>query len=326
MVTQRWGVGSTRLHLEINALSLGVLLFDRIVLPTPADVAEADRWDALGWNTQAQARRIIQLGELVHFAPWDEHLRANWRMQWEQVKKIGAATRDLAYAMTPQVIAMSAWSDVMASAGADYRPNVRPVPVMWASGPRGVVRSVIEDNPSRDTEDEDQPRVKPSPSAPYEEVSALRFRRVLEQPVRDNPEDALDAALRLANSAEFQDARRALYTAEALAAAGLLSPGEFGRDIDLAVSRYNQVVAAYGGATGRRVVHHVVPFVAGELPLSHVPGAGAAGSWLAQRVLARLLPLPPPPQPAAEEGAALAMAQAAMSAVCARSSPSPSRG
>lgn len=188
------------------------------------------------------------------------------------------------------------------------------------------MRSVIDDNPSPDTKDEQQLRAKPSPSVPYEEISALRFRRVLEQPVRDNPEDALDAILRLANSTEFQDARRALYTAEALAAAGQLPPEEFGRNIDVAVSHYNQVVAAYGGATGRRVVHHVVPFLAGELPLTHIPGAGAAGSWLAQGVLARLLPLPPPPQPAAEEGAAIAMAQAAMSAVCARSSPSESRG
>lgn len=210
-------------------------------------MAEADRWDDLGWNTQAQAQRIIQLGELVHFAPWDERLRANWRMRWEQVKEIGAATRDLAYAMTPQVIAMSAWSDVMASAGADYRPNVRPVPVMWASGPRGVVRSIIDGSPSRDTKDEEQSWAKPSPSAPYEEISALRFRRVREQPVRDNPEDALDAILRLANSTEFQDARRALYTAEALAAAGQVPPEEFGRKIDVAVSHYN-----HGGGNVRR--------------------------------------------------------------------------
>jgi hypothetical protein len=316
LVTQRWGVGSTRLHLEISALSLGVLLFDRIVLPTPADEAEADRWDELGWDTQTQARRIVQLGELVHFAPWDQRLREDWRSRWEQVRQIGEAARSLAYGMTPQVIAESAWSDVMASAGADNRPNVRPVPVMWASGSRSIVRTVFGDGPARAA----QRGGRPSSPAPYEEVSALRFRRMLKQPVRDNPEDALEAAVRLAGSADFQDARRALYTAEALAAAGQVPPAEFGRNIDAAVSRYNQVVAAYGGATGRRAVHHILPFVAGELPVVPVPGAGAAGSWLVQRVLARLLPLPPAPRPALDEGAALALAESAMSAVCARSS------
>ncbi len=57
------------------------------------------------------------------------------------------------------------------------------------------------------------------PTAAYEEVPALKFRRALEQPVREHPENALDAVLRLANSTDFQDARRALHTAEALAAA-----------------------------------------------------------------------------------------------------------
>ena len=79
LITQRWGVGSTILHLDAEALALGVLLFDRLVLPTPSDLAEADRWDAHGWDTKAQARRIVQLGELVHFAPWEASLRADWR-------------------------------------------------------------------------------------------------------------------------------------------------------------------------------------------------------------------------------------------------------
>lgn len=318
LVTQRWGVGSTRLHLDIDALALGVLLFDRIVLPTPSDVAEADRWDEMGWDTEAQARRIVELGELVHFAPWDEGLRADWQERWEQVQKIGGATRDLAYSITPEVIAMSAWDDVMASAGADYRPRVRPVPVMWVPGLRSVMRGLIDDAVPSNSAAEERSLIRLAPTAPYEEVSALHFRRVLEHPVRDHPESTLDAALTLANSAEFQDARRALYTAEALAAAEQLPPEQFGTDIDTALSQYNQVVAAYGGATARRVIHHVVPFLAEKiLPLTNVPGAGSAGHWLAERVLARRLPLPPAPQPALDEGAAIGMADRAMSAVCA---------
>lgn len=318
LVTQRWGVGSTRLHLDMEALALGVLLFDRVVLPTPSDIAEADRWDQLGWDTQAQALRIVQLGELVHFAPWDEQLRADWRERWEHLKKIGVATRELAYTVTPQVIAMTAWGDVRASVGEDHLPKVRPIPVIWTSAVSSIVLRVTGDETQRAREPDKQSQSKPAAVAPYEQWSALRFRRVLEQPVRDAPEETLDAALHLANSAEFQDARRALYTAEALAASGQLPPEEFGAAIEAAVTRYNQVVAAYAGATRRRVIHHVLPFVTEKaLPLSHVPGAGSAGCWLVQRVLARLLPLPPPPQPDLDEGAAIGMVQHAMSAVCA---------
>ena len=175
LVTQRWGVASTRLHLDMEALARGVLLFDRIVLPTPSDVAEADRWDQLGWDTQAQALRMVQLGELVHFAPWDEQLRADWRARWEHVKEIGVATRELAYAVTPEVIATTAWGDVMASAGEDFLPTVRPVPVVWTSAVSSIVRRVTGNEP-----DEQSPG-KPTAAAPYEQLTALRFRRVLQQ-------------------------------------------------------------------------------------------------------------------------------------------------
>ena len=129
--------GSTRLHLDVEAVALGVMLFDRIVLPTPSDVAEADRWDALGWDTQAHADMIVRLGTLVHFAPWDERLRGDWRAEWERAREIGAESRDLAYSLTPRVIAQSAWADVWRHAQ-EGQP-VRPVPVMWAAGPSSVV-------------------------------------------------------------------------------------------------------------------------------------------------------------------------------------------
>jgi hypothetical protein len=303
LVTQRWGVGSTILHRDAGALALGVLLFDRIVLPTPSDEPEADRWDSLGWDTEAQARRIVQLGELVYFAPWTEELRADWQTRWEHLRQVGTEARDLAFAATPQVIAMKAWSDVVASAGESSGTRPRPVPVIWAPGLSGV----IDDDP-----------VPRAPAFPYEQLTALHFGRELEQPLRDDPEATLDAALKLANSADFQAARRTLYTAEALAAAGQLTPDEFGATIDAAVHKYNQVVTDYSGATVRRVVHHVIPEAIGQIPmLGAIPGAATAAQWLVTRVLARLLPLPPAPAPALDEGAALAMTERAMAVVSA---------
>jgi hypothetical protein len=304
LVTQRWGVGSTRLHLDAERLAVGVLLFDRIVLPTPADEAEANRWDRLGWDTEAHAQRIVQLGELVHFAPWDATMRADWRARMEHIKKIGQDARGLAYSMTPMVIAQTGWNDVMASVGVDHRPRIRPVPIVWAAGPRSVLGHGAA-QPAGEV-----------PTSLYEEVTALKFRRVLEEPTREHPEETLDAVMTLASTTDFQDARRALYTAEALAAAGQLTPQEFGARLDSATARYNEVVAEYAGATRRRVIHHVVPFGVGQvLNLTQLPGSGAAGRWSAQRVVGRLLPLPPAPQPAQDEGAALALVERAMSAV-----------
>jgi len=97
----------------------------------------------------------------------------------------------------------------------------------WRAAPLGRGRDVDDDqrwlavraDPRRAGSGPSPGDLRQPPTAAYEEVPALKFRRALEQPVREHPENALDAVLRLANSTDFQDARRALHTAEALAAA-----------------------------------------------------------------------------------------------------------
>lgn len=310
MLPQRWGVGSTRLHLDLEELSLGVLLFDRLVLPTPSDVAEADRWDQLGWDTKAHAKRIVQLGELVHFAPWAAKLRDDWRSRWEQLKRIGQESRQLAYSITPMVIAQSAWQDVMNSADGANRPAVRPVPVVWSPNSRKIVRT-----------GQQEPRA--APTAPYQEVIAIKFRRILEHPSHADPEGTLNVALTLANTPDFQAARLALYQAEAFAAAGQLTPQDLSTSLDTAVAHYNEIVAAHAGATKRRVIHHVLPFVAGQgMQLTRIPGAAAAGRWSVKKIIGRLIPLPPAPHPGQHAGSALALVEQSMSVIWAdRASP-----
>lgn len=48
---QWWGVYSVRAHMNPRALAREILLYDRLVLPTPKDKTEADRWDHQGWDT-----------------------------------------------------------------------------------------------------------------------------------------------------------------------------------------------------------------------------------------------------------------------------------
>jgi hypothetical protein len=61
---ERWGVYSVRAHMDLVALAREVLLYDRIVLPTPEDVAEADRWDRRGWDTHQLGYVADNLGSL----------------------------------------------------------------------------------------------------------------------------------------------------------------------------------------------------------------------------------------------------------------------
>src|SRR3954451_7818324 len=71
-VLPRWAIGTVRTHLDAADLALAVLLFDRIVLPTPDNDAEFDRWQERGWSPGQLAGRVVHLGELVHLLPWEE--------------------------------------------------------------------------------------------------------------------------------------------------------------------------------------------------------------------------------------------------------------
>lgn len=99
-VAERWGIGSTRLHLDLQQLALAIILFDRVVLPTPSSETEADRWDRLGWDSETQALRIVQLGALAYFAPWDKALHVEMR---DRRQKLGLEVRELANTRRPEI-------------------------------------------------------------------------------------------------------------------------------------------------------------------------------------------------------------------------------
>lgn len=301
----RWGIGSVRLHLDLDELAIAVLLFDRMVLPVPDDEEEAERWAERGWDPESLARRLTQLADLVHWVPWDERLRGDWRARFEKARRLGAETEGLAYGLTPQTIALSAWEEVYGHAVSEGRAPLRPVPVAWYPGVREPPDElgVEEIGPAR---------------RPLEELDrevALLFRRELDRPLRRDPEEAFDLAVRLAAQDEFVRARRSLFVWEAVMAAREVDPHEAAVELGKAAEEYDEIVREHaGGLTTRHAVHALVPAVAGGIGggLIPVPGAGMAGGWAARYVTARALPLPAPPDPDAPE-AALSVARRRMS-------------
>lgn len=306
-VAERWGIGSTRLHLDLQQLALAVLLFDRVVLPTPSSEAEADRWDRLGWDTETQALRVVQLGELVYFAPWDKTLHIEMRDRW---RELGAEVRDLGYAITPEIIAKKAWDDVMASVDNAGFLRIKPIPVAWYGNDADAAQEL------RMRRIDDGERVPQRPTEPYEEVVAVEFTRVLQHPLSENAEAAFDVAYKLSTDTDFCVARRALYQWEAEVAAAQLALEDAAGRLQELVADYNDIVVTYAGTTSRRVVHSVLPhalgFAAERLPL---PGLSELTGWSTKQVLARLMPLPPQPEPALSPGASMVLAQRAMSAM-----------
>jgi hypothetical protein len=308
----RWAIGSVRLHLNIDDLILAVLLFDGIVMPTPENESEFDRWKKLGWEPEEAEFRRINLGDLVYEVPWDETLRSDFGDRWKLLLTLGAESEALAYGLTPQVIALKAWDDVYGQAQAEGRVVQRPVPVAWyPQGTLGLreVGVMAEGEPHND-------------STPVQREVALLFRREVEVPSANDPDEALAAAVKLAENEDFIEARRALFDWELKIAGQDIPLADAISGLHEAAERYDQHVrdSAKPMTTVRRGVRVLVPAGASHAAhLSGIPGAGAVAGWAMRSVMAHLAPLPPAPAPAVDPGAALSMTRRKMSAVLASS-------
>lgn len=305
----RWAVGSVRTHLDVEELILAVLLFDAIVLPTPENDEEFARWKQRGWEPEEQTFRRINLGDMVYEISWDERLRGEWSSRWDRLREVGSQSEALAYGLTPRVIALKAWDDVFQKAQAEGRAVERPVPVAWYPERE---RAVAQKDLAILTEDR-----RPKEEAPIEREVALLFRREIRLPAAADPDEALDAAIRLASTSDFVRARRAQFDWELKVA---------GQEIDLAdaidglqkgARDYDAQVTEFLShrAMVKRVVNVLVPASASRAAnLTGAAGAGAATGWGVRKVMARFCPLDDYPD-AATTGAALGMVQRRMSAL-----------
>jgi hypothetical protein len=305
-VKPRWGIGSVRLHLDLADLTLAVLLFDRIVMPTPENDAEFDRWTRHRWHPEQLAARVVQLGDLVDLVPWDEVLRHEWHERQEMLQKLGRETEDLAYLSTPEVIGMRAWDEICGRALREGREPEAPIPVAWYPAAADAVKELRLNTVAS----------MAAPLAELQQSVGLLFRRELAQPMADDPEEALDVALNLATTRQFQIARRTLFECELVIAAQGEPVPEVIERLRTAAREYDALVKDGARRTIRRAVHVVVPVAASHgVALTGIPAAGFIAGRSAKRVLGRFVPLSPEPDPAQNPGAALSMARRAMSAV-----------
>jgi hypothetical protein len=98
-----WAAYSVADHLAKKAFVADVMLYDRLVIPIPAD-DDQERWGPDGWNEARQQHVLSILGERAIPIVWDAQLRAEWKSRWEAAKSLGATTNAAAMRMTPTVL------------------------------------------------------------------------------------------------------------------------------------------------------------------------------------------------------------------------------
>ena len=280
----RWGTFSVKSHMNLDALTLDVLLYDGLVFPTPWDEKESARWDKEGWDTATLATRIVQLGDLAFTAPWSPVMHSVWYEEFQRQKAGNPDDPNLAFNVTAQITAAQYFADLVEQDDDRVAQLKEPPQLVAAFAERnlrkhakGAWAQVIAAYQNVG-QAERMHRVTPLKDpkfagAPTDTGLALRFDVVA--PVVNKDEGVFLAAVKLANDADFQLARRKLwawekdredYNAQELAFA-----------IKQLVDDYNKKVTDEFKKTRTNTVLYVVPIALGVvLDLTVTGGLGTA--------------------------------------------------
>jgi hypothetical protein len=147
---------------------------------------------------------------------------------------------------------------------------------------------------------------------PVDRAVALQVRRIVEEPAVRDPEEAFLAAISLATSPVFQQARRRLFDLEDDLYLDEWEPAEVEEKLAGLEEEYRDVVRAACRQTRRRRVATLLPKAAGwaTVAAGHPHAKGVVSTSLSL-VIGRFVSLDNPYDPAQHPGAAMAMVRAA---------------
>lgn len=283
---QWWGVYSVRAHMDMRALAREILLYDRLILPVPEDLDEADRWDDQGWDTRQLDYVAKHLGDLVHLVPWSQQMRSEWKDRMSLLAAAGVTSEGAAYGATPMTMVDFVWKDVR-----DHQPHdgLPPVP------PRIVAAYLSQDEAEADFEPIAAPGTGTPPAG---RRSGILLTQPTEVPEDEDDEDVFLTAVQTARQPEFATARRALYDYEDRLIMEDRTDGDIAQALGRLLKDYTAAARDYAGKTKRQWVSRLIAGGGGALVNSQLPGAGKPVSFAVSRVFARFPSFVPGPDPA----------------------------
>lgn len=271
----RWGVFSTRAHLDPGALVPDVLLYDRLVFPTPA-ADDLERWRN-NWPPDELEACLSKLDGLAHRVTWSAELREKWQEQFGKLSETAQQAEDIAFGLTPMVIAMSAWDDIRGASGQPIPPV--PIAAFQTAGEAQAAAVFSAQNP-------------PPRQELHHQVAVL-FRRCLSMPLvsRSPVEGALafDRAIELAHSEPYKLARRALYEWEDSVVSQEWPVSDAVRFLKERMIEHDALVTrTFGVATCMRVTFRLVGVAAGAAAGTAIAGpfGGFIGALAAEALKA----------------------------------------
>lgn len=111
MMRQRWGTFSVKDHRNRYAFLPELFLYDRLVIPVPANEEERRAWKKRGWDPDLQARKLDVLGDLALPTHWNAHFQeqfdkqmARFRSRFDLANLQEEAQKELGYQMTRRLL------------------------------------------------------------------------------------------------------------------------------------------------------------------------------------------------------------------------------
>jgi hypothetical protein len=284
-----WATFSVRAHQNRRTLACDVLLYDRLILPRPADRAEHERFIREGWEPDLQELTEIQAADSIHTVIWSSALREEWK---RQCRAMTGMNKDIAMGATPLVLAQTprGQDEILAALAPNTPPEQRPI-ILPAFQSAAEGRAQLRLRPAG-------PRASAG-SHPADRALALEFARLVEEPALRDPKEAFTAAAELASKDEFRRARANLLAYVDELARNEWSQADVERRLGELVEEYNTAVRDFRKYTWKRRAVMVFPMLGGAGVGAatggvHAPvlakASSAGASWLLRRVTGRFFP------------------------------------
>jgi hypothetical protein len=190
---QRWGTFSVVDHQRPRAFVAEVLLYDKLIIPTPSDTAERVRWREIGRDPDRLDRNLDILGKTAIRVPWDEPKREAFKTRFASARAVAFDADNLEQARFTNVDPLYMTRMLLAQ---DFLPEM----------PKGVMAWPIAAYSSCMDYREDIARQ--TPAERKEDLAMVLTHRffVPEEPGKSD-EEMLRKAVQLAERDDFQEKR-----------------------------------------------------------------------------------------------------------------------
>jgi|HubBroStandDraft_6_1064221.scaffolds.fasta_scaffold153711_2 hypothetical protein len=221
MTIERWGAFSVIDHQDPKKLAADVLLYDRLLMPTPPDW-DRHRWVTNNWDPDGMDKRVRQLGELAVKATWDQERQKDWQ---QKMDILGAELKS----------GFAGTAGVLADHARDYRPpGVTAIEALSAYQSEADFRELDPGASARDQAREDAAQ-----------LNCLVAHAIL-IPDDEDGEESLKRAIDLAGKDKFVKRRERFHEWQRSVLVTGTPPRDAADALPKLVSDYNEAVKSSG--------------------------------------------------------------------------------